>query len=75
MKKMIKKENGAVSTLVLFTVLIFSVILLGTFLVVTSMRKSQLKSDIRIKEIYQEDVDRVDAIYNSIVDNYTNITQ
>lgn len=74
MLEKIKKDNGAVSTLVLFTVLIFTVILMGAYLLITTMQKSQLKSDLRIQQIYQEDINDIDNIYNSIVDNYTNIT-
>ena len=69
-KKEIKKENGAISTLVLFTVLLFVVILMGTYLVVTSLEKSQLKSDIRIQEVYGQDVNQVEEIYNEILAKY-----
>ena len=67
MKKFINniknKERGAISTLVLFTILMFIVILMGTYLAITTMQKSQLKSDLRIQEIYKSDVDRVDEVY------------
>ena len=56
MKKIIKdiknNEKGAISTLVLFTILMFIVILMGSFLSIMTMQKAQLKSDIRIQEIY-----------------------
>ena len=67
MKKIIKdiknNEKGAISTLVLFTILMFIVILMGSFLSITTMQKAQLKSDIRIQEIYGQEVDKVDEIY------------
>ena len=70
MKKIIKdmknEERGAISTLVLFTVLIFVIILMGAYMIVTTNQKSQLKSDMRIKDIYAEDVERVDEIYNEL---------
>lgn len=76
----IKEEKGAISTLVLFTILMFIVILMGTYLVITTMQKSQLKSDLRIQEIYGEQVNRVDEIYEEIVEytanyNYTGNVQ
>ncbi len=64
-----KQENGAVSVLVFVTVLTFVVILLGAYLTVTTMRQSQLKSDIRLQKIYGDDVDRVDQIYNELIEN------
>lgn len=66
-RKMLKQENGAVSLLVFITVLTFVTILTGAFLTVTTLRKLQLESDIRLQEIYGEDVKRVDQIYNELV--------
>lgn len=72
MKKIVKdiknKERGSISTLVLFTILMFIVILMGTYLTITVMHESQLKSDKRIKDIYAEQVDRVDEIYDELMD-------
>ena len=75
MKKNIGKINGeraAVSVLVLITVLTFVFVLLGAFLVVTTLRKSQLNSDIRIQDIYQKGVNNVNEIYQnelSVIEN------
>jgi hypothetical protein len=74
MKKIRKQEKGAISTLVIFTVFMFVVILMGVYLSITNMQKSQLKSDMRIQDIYGEDVERVDQLYNEIVDKYLNET-
>lgn len=63
----VKEEKGAVTLLVFVTVLTFVLILLGAYLTVTTMRKSQLKSDIKIQEIYGKDVNRVDEIYEELV--------
>ena len=62
-KQYIKKEKGAISTLVLFTVLLFAAILMGSYLVVTGLQKSQLKSDIRIQDIYLKQINNIDEIY------------
>ena len=61
--KKIKKEKGAVSLLVIVTVLTFVLILLGAYMLITSLRKSQVQSDIRIQEVYGEDVKNVNKIY------------
>lgn len=65
-RNFIKKEKGAITTLVLFTVLMFVVILTGVYFSVSTMQKSQLKSDMRIRDIYGKDVERIDQLYNEI---------
>ena len=66
-KNIIKNENGAVSALVLFTVLMFIVILMGVYLIVTARQKAQIKSDMRIKQIYAQDVNNIDDVYDEII--------
>ena len=65
-QKRIKEEKGAISALALFTVLMFSVILLGVYFGITTMQKAQLKSDIRIQEIYGHEVEQRDEIYEQL---------
>lgn len=65
-KLILKNEKGAVSLLVFITILTFAVILLGAYLTVTTMRKSQLQSNIRLQQIYGEDVKRVNQIYDEL---------
>ena len=62
----VKDEKAAATTLVVVTVLSFLVILMGAFLTVTALRQSQLKSDIRIQEIYGQDVDKIDEVYDKL---------
>ena len=68
----LKKEKGAISTLLLFTVIMFITILMGVYFSITTKQKSQIKSDMRIKDIYGQDIEIVDQIYNEIVDQYLN---
>lgn len=68
-KNIIKNENGAVSALVLFTVLMFIVILMGVYLTITARQKAQIKSDMRIKQIYAQDVNNIDKVYNELITN------
>lgn len=65
----LKSEKGAVSSLVLFTVLMFIVILMGVYLTITAKQKAQIKSDMRIEQVYGQDIDNVDYIYNKLVTN------
>lgn len=67
---MIKNKNnekGAVSVLIAITVLTFTTVLLGTFLTVSTLRESQLKSDKRIQDIYGKDVNEIDDIYYNLI--------
>ena len=66
-RKILKEEKGAVTLLVFVTVLGFVSILLAAYLAVTTLEKSQLRSDIKIQEIYAKDVNRVDEIYQELV--------
>lgn len=69
-KYKIKEEKAAISTLVLFTILMFIIILMGTYLAISTMQKSQLKSDMRIQDIYGEDIERIDQLYNEMVNEF-----
>lgn len=65
-RKILKEEKGAVTLLVFVTVLSFVSILLAAYLAVTTLQKSQIRSDIKIQEIYGRDVNRVDEIYQEL---------
>lgn len=64
----LKQEKGAVATLVLFTILMFVVILTGAYFTISTMQSSQLKSDMRIRDIYGKDVERIDEVYQEYSD-------
>lgn len=63
-------QNGAISLMVLFTVFMFLIILMGLFITVNALYKSQLKSDMRIQEVYGKDVNQIDKIYDSMIIPY-----
>ena len=71
MKKKIKSEKGAIAALVVVTVLMFALILMGTYMAITNLRKSQLESDIRIQQLYGGDVDRIEEVYSTVAKNIT----
>lgn len=70
-KEMGKQEKGAISTLVLFTVLMFVTILMSVFIIVGVRQKSGLKGGQRVAEVYEEDVDRVAEVYNEVTNKST----
>ena len=65
-----KEEKGSIATIVLFTIFMFIVILMGTYLTITNMQKAQLKSDMRIQDIYGKEIDKVDQLYNEMVNEF-----
>ena len=57
------KKRGSISTVVLFTILMFIVILMGVYAAITINEKSQLQSDMKIQEIYGRDSAKIDMFY------------
>lgn len=66
-RKKVIEEKAAVSMLIIITILSFAAILTGAFLTVATLRKSQVESDMRLQEIYGEDVERVNEIYDNLM--------
>lgn len=66
----IKNQKGAVSILVFITIMVFIIVLMGSYITISILRESQVKSNIRIRDIYVKDVDNADEIYKEIVDKY-----
>ena len=64
--KKIKSQNGAISALVLATMLLFIVVLAGTYLISANVRKAQMKNQRNLKEIYQKDLSDLETAYTSL---------
>ena len=64
-----REEKGSISTLALFTVLMFLAILMGVYLITTALLQSQIQSNLRIQEIYGQEVTQVEDIYSEIVES------
>lgn len=60
-------RDGSVTALVLVTILFFVTILSATYIINGAMRKSQLRSEMELKQIYENQLNDVDNIYNSMV--------
>lgn len=71
MKKMIikkiKSEKGAITAIVLATVLFFVTILSTSFAIISLQRRLQMQSDISVKEVYEKELNNVEEIYNTLV--------
>lgn len=65
-KKYVKSEKGSITTVVVVTVLFFLTILSTAYMVTSTLRKSQLKSEITAKKVYESDFNRVDEITDSL---------
>ena len=62
-----KNNKGAISTVVLVTTLFMLTLLSTAYMVITTLRKSQLKSDIAIKEVYEKDFNNIDEIEENLL--------
>ena len=71
MKKMIikkiKSEKGAITAIVLASVLFFVTILSTSFAIISLQRRLQMQSDISVKEVYEKELNNVEEIYNTLV--------
>ncbi len=63
--KRFKSEKGSVATFVIVTVLFFVAILSSLYMIVATLRKGQLKSQLSVKSTYERDLNRV----NEIIEN------
>ena len=69
MRKILKKmrdEKGSITSVVLVTVLFFIIILSTALMISGTQRKSQLDSEITLKQVYQNQVDDAEKISKSL---------
>lgn len=69
-RKKLLSENGGAAVLVVFTIFTFLIVGMGAFMSVSTLRKSQLNSDLRIQQIYGEDYEKVDGVYEELLTKY-----
>lgn len=62
-KKKGREEKGAITILVIATVLFFMTILMTAYVVNSTIRKGQLESTIRVKEVYEAEFENTEIIY------------
>ena len=62
MKNLLRNEKGSMTVLVTVVILSFVIILLSVFAIANSIRKNQLRTELKIKEVYEQDVILRDTI-------------
>ena len=62
----LKSEQGAITAVVLATVLFFVAILSTSFAIISAQRRAQMQSDISVKEVYEKDLNNAGEIYNTL---------
>lgn len=67
--KYLKKNNGSVSTIVTVTIVFFVMILSAAFTVMSGIRKSQIKSQLVVKEMYQNEMDSALEIQENLINS------
>ena len=65
-KRIIKKENGAITALVLVTVLFFFFFFSTAYALISAQRRAQMQSEITVKDVYEKDLNSVSEIYNTL---------
>ena len=65
-KRIIKKENGAITAIVLVTVLFFVTILSTAYALISAQRRAQMQSEITVKDVYEKDLNGAQEIYNTL---------
>lgn len=71
---MIKSDRGSVSVFVFITVLFFLIVTVGVYISNSSLLKTQLQADKKIKEIYEEGTENVDQVYDATMQEITEST-
>lgn len=64
--KYFKSDKGSITNVVLVTVLFFITIVSTAYMITATLRKSQLKSQIAVKETYEKDFNNIDEITDSL---------
>ncbi len=68
-KSNLKNDKGSISVLIVVTILGFVIVLMAVFSLIMALQQAQLESDIKIKEIYGADVNKIEEVYQSIMLN------
>ena len=70
----LKSEKGGITLFVIVTILFIMAILIGIYWKSTNYQITVLQAEERIKDIFGNDVNNVDEIYNNLeISNNTNI--
>ena len=65
MKNKVKSEKGIMTMYVTIAVVTFTIILVALFSLAVATRKNQIKTLIKIKEVYEQDNNKKEEIYTA----------
>lgn len=65
----IKEEKGSMAAYVTIVLLSMVFILFAVFITSNAVRKNQIQTVVKIKEVYEKDNDRADEIYDILTKN------
>lgn len=63
--KILKEEKGSITLFVLIAMLFFVMYIVGLYMLSANSEGSQIAEVARIKEIYEQDVNNIDDVYNT----------
>ena len=66
MKKILRDNKGSITTIVTVTALFFSIILSTAYMVASTNRKTQLKSELTVRETYEKPLNNLDEIREEV---------
>ena len=64
--KILKEEKGSITLFVLIAMLFFVMYLVGMYMLSTNSESSLIQETARIKEIYEQGVNNIDDVYNTL---------
>ena len=64
--KIIKKQDGSITLFVLIAMLFFAMFLVGMYILNANAEASGIAETARIKEIYEQGVNDIDDVYNTL---------
>ena len=62
----LKSNRGSISTVVIVTVLFFATVLSASFTIMSNVRNSQIKSEIIIKDMYENQIKEASNIEKTL---------
>ena len=72
-KRLLKKENGAITLFVLLAMLFFMIAIFSLFVASSNKEQSQASEVDKIKQEYQKSIDNIDEIYTkTFIENLSN---
>lgn len=69
--KILKQEKGSIALFVIIAMLFFTMYLVGMYMLSANSQSQQIAETKKIKEIYEENVNNIDDVYQTLIENKT----